>query len=115
MARRKLTYSKTKKSISINLSQKNTSIDNIPDTCSTLTDNDLNNLSHCVKKACGYNLCLFQTAGIRAQLEGRDIIIQASTGSGKTLIAAGPHFWPGSEGKITIMVSPLMVLEDEMV
>lgn len=55
----------------------------------------------------------FQFAGVQAQLEGQDIIIQAATGSGKTAIAAGPHLW--KEGMQSIMVCPLMTLEDEMV
>ncbi len=55
----------------------------------------------------------FQLAGVQAQLEGIDMIIQAATGSGKTAIAAGPHLW--IEGKQSIMVCPLMTLEDEMV
>ncbi|KAH9911508.1 uncharacterized protein B0H18DRAFT_1128614 [Fomitopsis serialis] len=37
------------------------------------------------------------------------------TGSGKTAIAAGPHLWPTNEGKTTIMVCPLLALEEEMV
>lgn len=57
----------------------------------------------------------FQLAGVQAQLEGTDLIIQAPTGSGKTAVAAGPHLWPSSKGKITIMVSPLLALEEEMV
>ncbi|KAI0763973.1 P-loop containing nucleoside triphosphate hydrolase protein [Trametes elegans] len=57
----------------------------------------------------------FQLAGVKAQLEGMDLVIQASTGAGKTAIAAGPHLWPSSKGKTTIMVCPLLSLEDEMV
>ena len=57
----------------------------------------------------------FQVEGTKAQLEGCDMIIQAPTGSGKTAVAAGPHVWETSKGKVTIMVSPLLALEDEMV
>lgn len=57
----------------------------------------------------------FQLEGVKAQLEGQDIIIQAPTGSGKTALAAGPHVWPGNEKKFTIMVCPLLSLEEEMV
>lgn len=57
----------------------------------------------------------FQVAGIRAQLEGTDTIIQAPTGSGKTLIAAGPHSSPRSSGMITIISVPLVQLAEDMV
>ncbi|KAH9914216.1 P-loop containing nucleoside triphosphate hydrolase protein [Fomitopsis serialis] len=57
----------------------------------------------------------FQIEGVKAQIEGVDAIIQAPTGSGKTAIAAGPHLWPGNAGKTTIMVCPLLALEEEMV
>lgn len=57
----------------------------------------------------------FQLEAVCAQLEEKDMILQAPTGSGKTAIAAGPHLWPTSKGKMTIMVSPLLALEEEMV
>ncbi len=59
----------------------------------------------------------FQLDAVRAQLERSDIIIQAPTGAGKTAIAAGPHAWTAvSDAKmVTIMVSPLLSLEKEMV
>lgn len=57
----------------------------------------------------------FQLAGIQAQLEGSDMILQAPTGSGKTVIAAGPHSSPRSEGMITLISVPLVQLADDMV
>ncbi len=57
----------------------------------------------------------FQLQAVQYQLEAIDTIIQAPTGSGKTAIAAGPHVWLSSHGKISIMVSPLLALEEEMV
>ncbi len=80
-----------------------------------LTDEEISHLEDHISKAFGWKLKPFQVAGIHAQLERRDLFIQASTGAGKTAIAAGPHLWPGSAGKTTIMVSPLLSLEEEMV
>ncbi len=57
----------------------------------------------------------FQLEAVQAQIEGVDMIVQVPTGSGKTAIAAGPHLWPGNEGKFTLMVCPLLSLEEEMV
>ena len=56
-----------------------------------------------------------QMHGTRAQLEGRDAVIQAPTGSGKTAIIAGPYVWRTTRGKLTIVVSPLTALQEEMV
>lgn len=57
----------------------------------------------------------FQLSAVQAQIEGVDMIVQAPTGSGKTAIAAGPHLWPGNENKFTLMICPLLSLEEEMV
>ncbi|KAK0486708.1 P-loop containing nucleoside triphosphate hydrolase protein [Armillaria luteobubalina] len=45
----------------------------------------------------------------------RDVLVHAGTGLGKTAIAAGPHAHPSSEGKVTLMISPLIALHDEQV
>lgn len=55
----------------------------------------------------------FQLIGVKAQLEGVDSVIQAPTGAGKTAIVAGPHLWKSNV--ITVMIVPLLQLEDEMV
>ncbi|OSD06943.1 P-loop containing nucleoside triphosphate hydrolase protein [Trametes coccinea BRFM310] len=82
-----------------------------------LTKEEMTELATLMRKRFGWSgdPRYFQLEGVRAQLEGDDMIIQASTGAGKTAIAAGPHLWPASRGRITIMVCPLLVLEHEMV
>lgn len=57
----------------------------------------------------------FQLACMRAQILKKDVLLQAVTGSGKTGIAAGPHLLPSSKGKVTLVASPLLVLEEEQV
>ena len=57
----------------------------------------------------------FQMAGIRAQLEAVDCVLQAPTGSGKTVIAAGPHCSPRAQGMITLISVPLIQLAEDMV
>ena len=59
--------------------------------------------------------CDFWLACMRAQILKKDILLQAATGSGKTGIAAGPHLLSLSKGKVTLVISPLLVLEEEQV
>lgn len=82
-----------------------------------LSEEDLKKLSDLMRKRFRWDADprFFQLEGVRAQIEGVDMIIQAPTGSGKTAVAAGPHLWPTSKGKVTIMVCPLLALEEEMV
>ena len=57
----------------------------------------------------------FQIELIIAQEERRDAVCQAATGMGKTLVAAGPFALQKNIGKVTIMVSPLIALQNELV
>ncbi|PPQ86512.1 hypothetical protein CVT24_010453, partial [Panaeolus cyanescens] len=59
----------------------------------------------------------FQLRGIEAQLNQKDAVVHAGTGTGKTLIAAAPHYHPSLQGrgKLTIFVSPLLALQNEQV
>ncbi|EDR00269.1 uncharacterized protein LACBIDRAFT_314468 [Laccaria bicolor S238N-H82] len=57
----------------------------------------------------------FQLAGMRAQALSQDVLLHAATGAGKMGIAAGPHLLPSSTGKVTLMVSPLLSLQEEQV
>lgn len=57
----------------------------------------------------------FQLAAIAAQVKGQDVLIHAATGSGKTGIAAAPHLLPSNKGKVTLIVAPILVLQDEQV
>lgn len=57
----------------------------------------------------------FQLECMGGQKLGKEILLHAATGAGKTGIAAGPHLLPSSQGKVTLMVSPLLSLHDEQV
>ncbi|KAJ6469073.1 P-loop containing nucleoside triphosphate hydrolase protein [Mycena vitilis] len=57
----------------------------------------------------------FQLKCMGAQKLRQDILVFASTGAGKTGIAAGPHLLPSSKGKVTLVVSPLLSLHEEQV
>jgi superfamily II DNA helicase RecQ len=57
----------------------------------------------------------YQIAAVKAQLQMKDVVVHAGTGMGKTAIAAGPHAHPSSEGKVTLMISPLIALHEEQV
>lgn len=78
-------------------------------------EGDTRNLKTLLAEKWGFEPKDFQITAVKAQIEGVDMIVQASTGAGKTAIAAGPHLWPGNEGKFTIMTCPLLSLEEEMV
>ena len=82
-----------------------------------LTKKNLDNLAAKMRHTYGWHSDpkAFQLEAIKAQLEGVDTIVQAPIGAGKTAIAAGPYLWPGSEKKFTIMVCPLLSIEEEMV
>ena len=58
---------------------------------------------------------LFQVELVKCQQERRDALCQAATGMGKTAVAAGPYAIPENKERITLMVSPLIGLQNEMV
>ncbi|KAG8770322.1 hypothetical protein FRC12_004353 [Ceratobasidium sp. 428] len=53
----------------------------------------------------------FQINAAKAVLDGRDTVVHAGTGSGKTLIFAAPHFI--LENKVSIVISPLILLQHD--
>ncbi|KAF8968227.1 P-loop containing nucleoside triphosphate hydrolase protein [Flammula alnicola] len=57
----------------------------------------------------------FQLSCMRAQVLQKDVLLHAATGAGKTGIAAGPHLLPSSKGMVTLVVSPLLALQEEQV
>ncbi|OJT07078.1 ATP-dependent DNA helicase Q5 [Trametes pubescens] len=69
-----------------------------------LSHDDLELLAKKMRETYGWNTDPkpFQLAGVQAQLEGVDMIIQASTGAGKTAIAAGPHLMSTSIDDVMI-------------
>ena len=77
-----------------------------------LTPRDLTDLRQQMKDKFGlkYEPRDFQVEAVASQLKLRDAVVNAGTGMGKTLIAAGPHAHPSAKGKVTLMVSPLLAL-----
>ena len=57
----------------------------------------------------------FQLDLVQAQVEGRDTVCQAATGMGKTAVAAGPFLLEENFDKVTLLISPLVGLQEEMV
>ena len=66
-----------------------------------------------VKEKFGFFPCKWQVEAALTQLQQRDLILLASTGSGKTLTFWIPLLF--NEGGITIVVTPLVVLGDKNV
>lgn len=57
----------------------------------------------------------FQLDGVLLQLARQDTIVHVGTGRGKTAIAAGPYVLEENAKKTTILISPLVALQEEMV
>lgn len=57
----------------------------------------------------------YQVEAVRAQLSQKDILIHAGTGSGKTACVAGPYALAETKGLVTLMVSPLIALQEEQI
>ena len=57
----------------------------------------------------------FQVNLMKAQEEWQDAICQAATGMGKTAITTGPYVLPKNVKRVTVMISPLIRLQNEMV
>ncbi|EJD47859.1 P-loop containing nucleoside triphosphate hydrolase protein [Auricularia subglabra TFB-10046 SS5] len=57
----------------------------------------------------------FQVEAGRAQCRGRDVLIHARTGLGKTAVVAAPYAFAQNAKRKTIFVSPLIALQEEMI
>lgn len=80
-----------------------------------LTAEDLKDLPSVIEEKLGYPPRKFQRDAIEWQLERKDVLVHAATGMGKTLVAAAPHYHSAAEGMVTLMVSPLIALQNEQV
>jgi ATP-dependent helicase YprA (DUF1998 family) len=76
---------------------------------------DVSNLATLIKERVGPRPRSFQVEAVQAQLLRKDVVVHAGTGMGKALIAAGPHYHPAATRRLTIMVSPLLVLQTKQV
>lgn len=57
----------------------------------------------------------FQLRLAQAQEEGQDAICQAATGQGKTVVASAPYVLEKNADRTTLVISPLIALQNEMV
>ena len=57
----------------------------------------------------------FQLQAIQNQEARRDTVVHAPTGSGKTFIIGAPLRLPSNAGRVTLVCSPLIGLQNEMV
>lgn len=80
-----------------------------------VSKSDLEGLQVLLTEKWGFSPRSYQMDGIIAQLKRQDVLIHAGTGMGKTAVAAGPHMLTCNYGRVTLMVSPLIALHDEMV
>ncbi|KAL1730164.1 hypothetical protein EV714DRAFT_284362 [Schizophyllum commune] len=85
-------------------------------TRSPMTPEDLQHLrERMVEQLKGREPRFFQFRLAQAQEEGQDAVCQAATGQGKTGAAAAPFALERNATKTTLMISPLIVLQNEMV
>ncbi|KZV81633.1 P-loop containing nucleoside triphosphate hydrolase protein [Exidia glandulosa HHB12029] len=82
-----------------------------------VSDEDLERIGELMQNCFEWNhdAHVIQKEGGKAQARGKDVLVQAPTGIGKTGIVAAPHVFPEHKGRVTIFVSPLIALQEEMV
>lgn len=66
-----------------------------------------------VQARTGFVIRDFQLKAVLAILAGRDVVVHAGTGAGKTLIFAAPHFV--RPNKVSVIISPLILLQQDQV
>ncbi|KAG9123823.1 hypothetical protein FRC07_013843 [Ceratobasidium sp. 392] len=77
--------------------------------------NKYKNLAPLICKKFGWeSVHQFQIDGTLLQLLRRDTIVHVGTGRGKTAVAAGPFVLAENAQKLSIVVSPLVALQEEM-
>ncbi|KZV84819.1 P-loop containing nucleoside triphosphate hydrolase protein, partial [Exidia glandulosa HHB12029] len=83
----------------------------------TISEEDKAKIGELMRKYCNWSddAQPMQQESIVAQVDAEDVILHAPTGSGKTAVVAGPYVFPENKGRVTIFVSPLIALQEEMV
>lgn len=82
-----------------------------------ITSNDVQELSTLIQSRCKWPSGLrdFQLQALASLGTGRDVIVHAGTGCGKTAIFAGLHLLPDTAGMFSLLISPLIALQNEQV
>lgn len=78
---------------------------------------DIETVSNLIQSKCEWPAGLrdFQRDALASLGNGRDVIVHAGTGCGKTAIFAGLHLLPEVSGMFSIIISPLIALQNKQV
>lgn len=70
-------------------------------------------VENCIRQICGFDPKGFQVKGTCAVLGRKDLVLQAPTGAGKTMLFGAPHL--ALSGRVSLVITPLILLQDDHV
>lgn len=67
----------------------------------------------CIRQICGFDPKGFQVEGSCTVLGRKNLVLQAPTGAGKTMLFGAPHL--ALSGRVSLVITPLILLQDDHV